>query len=192
MRHRAAAGLPSRAARPAPTATAPSSSITPGCASPAPAACELKLLPVGHARFSHEHGSWDEWWALDAGLSTRVWVSVDEGDIALEEPLAVAADDLPAIALEPGTAVELAGERLVVTERGDASCEAVRGEPPEALRPGDRFRYAHLSGPRGRLVAVGRDNERRCTEGRWLDPFEIRPAWAVGRPGRLFSSSPQG
>lgn len=139
----------------------------------------LKLLPVGHACFSHEHGSWGEWWALDAGLGTGVWVSVGEGDIALEEPLAVAADDLPAFAaLEPGTAVELAGERLVVTERGDASCEAVRGEPPEALRPGDRFRYAHLSGPQGRLVTVkaGRDDERRCTEGRWLDSFEIRPA----------------
>lgn len=139
----------------------------------------LKLLPVGHARFSYEHGSWDEWWALDAEQGTGVWVSVDEGDIAVEEPLAVAADGLPAFAaLEIGAAVELAGERLIVTERGEAACEAVRGELPEVLRPGDRFRYAHLSGPRGRLVTVevGRDDERRCTQGRWLDPFEIRPA----------------
>lgn len=140
---------------------------------------DLKLLPVGHARFSYEHGSWDEWWVLDTERGRGVWVSVDEGDIAIEEPLAVT-HGIPAFAeLLPGAAVELAGgERLVVTERGSATCEAVRGELPEALRPGDTLRYAHLSGPRGRLVTVevGRDDAVRCTAGRWLDPFEIRPA----------------
>lgn len=139
----------------------------------------LKLLPVGHARFAYEHGTWDEWWALDADGGGGVWVSVDEGDIAVEEPLDVPERDLPSVAaLVPGAAVVLAGERLVVTERGEATCEAVRGSLPEVLRPGDRFRYAHLSGRRGRLVTVeeGPDGSRRCTEGRWLDPFEIRAA----------------
>lgn len=132
---------------------------------------DLRLTPVGHARFVYAHGYWDEWWAVEGDAGR--WISVDEGDIALEEPREIAR--LPDFErLNPGAPVNLLGARFIVTERDEATCEAVAGELPEVLRPGDRFRYVHLSGPLGRLLTIEESGGGlRCTEGRWLDPFEI-------------------
>ena len=133
----------------------------------------MRLLPIGQVRFAHEHGYWDEWWAIEG--EAGCWISVDEGDVAIEEPLPV--PGLPDFdMLRPGGQVDLLGARFVVTERSEALCEAVRGELPEVLRQGERFRYVHLSGPRGRLLTIEESEGRlSCTEGHWLDPFEIMP-----------------
>ena len=127
--------------------------------------------PVGQVRFSYGRGWWDEFWTITPG--GEYWVSVDEGDIAVEAPTDLAYG-IRADWLNVGNEVTLDGARWIVSEMGEATCEAVRGELPELLRPGDRFRYWHLSGPQSRLVTIElQDGEQTGHEGRWLDPFAI-------------------
>lgn len=130
--------------------------------------------PVGQARFSYGRGWWDEFWTImpEGGY----WISVDEGDIAVEQPTSLG-DSIPADALSPGAEIRLDQERWIVSEEGEAVCEAVRGELPEPLRPGTRYKYWHLSGPRARLITVEIENgEVTAHEGHWLDPFAIEAA----------------
>ena len=130
-------------------------------------------MPIGKARFSYGQGWWDEFWALD-GKGDGVWISVDEGDIAIEhrrETDAVIVEDL----LTVGAKFKFEGDVMRVSEADTARCEALRGEFPEALEVGDTYRYYHLSGPRGRLVTLEfEDGEMFVSEGLWIDPYEVR------------------
>jgi hypothetical protein len=136
---------------------------------------KLRFTPVGHARFEYAEGFWDEWWIMD-DQGQGQWLSVDEGDYALEQ--AVPWNErlfLPD--LQPGKSLSLNGEKLLITERGSASCSGVRGELPELIRPGERYDYLHLSGPEGRLLTLEvQNNEFFCYEGQWIDPFEVTAA----------------
>ncbi|MEO1491091.1 MAG: DUF4178 domain-containing protein [Pseudomonadota bacterium] len=128
--------------------------------------------PVGHARFSYGRGWWDEWWC-ETGRG-YFWVSVDEGDYAVEVPVEIAAPlDVGSFAV--GQRVRFNGEDLKITETGSSVCEAIRGELPEPLRVGDTYTYWHLSGQNGRLITIEEeDGEAVATEGHWLDPFKIK------------------
>ena len=130
-------------------------------------------LPVGQARFSYGTGWWDEFWAVN-GAGEGVWVSVDEGEIAVEVPWDI---DVPLSPkrLRLGAQVALGGERFTVTEADSATCVALRGEFPEALHVGQGYDYWHLSGPLGRLVTLEySDGEFAASEGVWVDPWLIR------------------
>ena len=131
------------------------------------------FMPVGVARFDYGQGFWDEWW-VQGGDGEGRWISVDEGDFALEEPVEI--EKTPsAFELVPGKAVTLDGHDLYVTEKGKATCIAVKGELPEALSVGDTYTYFHLSGPGGLLYTLEIDRGRAaCHRGRWIDPFGIK------------------
>ena len=132
-------------------------------------------LPVGHARFAYPQGWWDEFWAID-GAGEGVWISVDEGDIAIEEDIDEPTQLSPSD-LKLGADVTFMGERFRVTEANTGTLAALRGEFPEEMSVGDSFEYWHLSGPRQRLVTVEiEDGVTYATEGRWIDPFDIRAA----------------
>ena len=131
------------------------------------------FMPIGHARFSYSSGWWDEFWALD-GEGGGVWISVDEGDIAIEENHETS-EHLDESNLTLGARVRSEEEIFRVTEVDTGTCEALRGEFPEEMILGETFKYYHLSGPRGRLVTLEyEDGEMYVTEGRWIDPYEIR------------------
>lgn len=134
------------------------------------------FLPVGRARFEYgdNGGYWDEWWVLPYnGADEGRWLSVDEGDYALEMPAALP-PKLKLGKVKIGQRLELLDENLLVTEIEKARCIAVEGELPELLQPGDSFHYVHLSGAKGRLVTLEVSADGlHCYEGRWLDPFEI-------------------
>jgi len=135
--------------------------------------------PYGRVRFDYGDGFWDEWWVvLDSGQGR--WVSVDEGEIAVESPL----DDERELLDRPpdfdslriGRKVSFANLELTVTERNEATCIGVQGELPEVIRPGDKHRYAHLSGPRGVLLTLEFFDDRfKAFKGVWIDPFELQP-----------------
>jgi hypothetical protein len=130
---------------------------------------------IGHARFEYEHGYWDEWWAENRD-GVGAWISVDEGDIAIEEPLIIEAGSVPGFdALEVGSMHEIWGRTFIVSERGRATCEAIRGALPEALAVGDAFAYVHLRGPGVELVTLefDDDGEVSASDGHWIDPFRI-------------------
>lgn len=129
-----------------------------------------QFIPVGKARFEYDRGFWEEWWAMDQ--EGGYWISVDEGDIALEQPIS-----LPAAVHPPkvGEKIDLADQPWVVTEIGDAQCVGIAGELPEVIQAGDRFRYWHLSGPRGALLTLEQDEDGwHGFQGQWVDPFEVR------------------
>jgi DNA-directed RNA polymerase subunit RPC12/RpoP len=131
------------------------------------------FLPVGQARFSYPQGWWDEFWAVDGG-GQGVWVSVDEGEIAVERPYDIDVSLDPAH-LRLGKTIALNGERFKVTEADHATCTALRGEFPETLYVGQTYDYWHLSGPMGRLVTLEyAEGEFAASEGVWVDPYLIR------------------
>jgi len=131
------------------------------------------FMPIGVARFDYGQGFWDEWWVLGGDGEGR-WISVDEGDFALEEPIEI--DKTPsAFELVPGRAIQLEGHDLYVTEKGKATCVAIKGELPEALSVGDSYTYFHLSGEGGLLYTLEIDRGRAAGHrGRWIDPFDIK------------------
>ncbi len=132
---------------------------------------DWRFTPIGRARFDHGRGHWDEWWVMGDGRGR--WLSVDEGDFALEEPVDI--DESPsAFELAPGRSLRIDGRDLLVTEQGRATCIGVEGELPEALEVGDSYVYVHLSGTGGLLYTLEIDRGRiTCHRGRWLDPFSI-------------------
>ncbi len=130
-------------------------------------------MPIGQARFSYSSGWWDEIWALD-GHGNGVWISVDEGDIAIERnhETDLKIDERK---LKLGARIEFEGEIFRVTEVDRGKCEALRGEFPEEMAVGDTYTYYHLSGARGSLITLEfEDGEMYVTEGQWIDPYEIR------------------
>lgn len=130
-------------------------------------------LPIGQARFGYSAGWWDEFWALD-GKGEGVWISVDEGDIAIEENHETT-ERIDETKLKLGARVSFEGELFRVTEADRGICQALRGEFPEEMVVGDSYTYYHLSGPRGRLVTLEyEDGEMYVTEGKWIDPYAIR------------------
>ena len=132
------------------------------------------VTPVGHARFDYGRGWWDEYWCLQGrGDSTGCWLSVDEGDYALEWP--VAEDRWPrARNLSLGQGVTLGDRKFTVTEAENAKCIAVRGEFPEELAVGETHLYYDLSAPGAALATYEVwDGGRGWTSGFWIDPWDV-------------------
>lgn len=128
----------------------------------------------GRLRYDYGSGFWDEWWVvLESGAGK--WISVDEGDIAVEnafEPETA----LPAFAdLSVGALVSIDGRGLKVTEKDHAVCLGAEGELPEVVLAGDELDYAHLSGPGARLLTLEyAGGESLAYEGAWIDPFDVQ------------------
>lgn len=130
------------------------------------------FMPIGMARFDYGQGFWDEWWVMGGDGEGR-WLSVDEGDFALEEPVDI--EKTPsAFELVPGRAIRIDGHDVYVTEKGKATCIGIKGELPEALSAGDTYTYFHLSGTGGLLYTLEIDRGRAAIHrGRWIDPFRV-------------------
>lgn len=134
-----------------------------------------RLTPIGQARFSYGRGWWDEFWCLDQAGEGR-WLSVDEGDYALEKSLAREhwpRDFRPAI----GSEVEIEDTILTVTEAETATCIAVVGEFPEDIEIGEAHLYFDLSGYDSALATYEKwDGGEAWSLGFWVDPWEVRTA----------------
>ncbi len=139
---------------------------------------EWRFDVVGQARFDYANGYWDEFWVIVEGAAAEPgrWVSVDEGDIAVETPIEIGgAPDFKR--LELGATLTLFDDRFIISELGRGTCNAVRGELPEALEVGQSFDYAHLRSGGARLITLEYDEMGvAASDGVWVDPFEIRPA----------------
>ncbi|MGF1553490.1 MAG: DUF4178 domain-containing protein [Paracoccaceae bacterium] len=141
-----------------------------------------RVRPVGHLRYSYGPGWWDEFWC-EAGRDT-VWVSVDEGDVAIEHPLS---DRVRRAGMRlalgetlelPGVGVTGAPARFTVVEAETAECVAFRGELPEVVRLGERHLFFDALGERGAILSAEQweeDGERREAwfVGQWVDPWTV-------------------
>lgn len=136
------------------------------------------FLPLGRVRYATNLYQWDEWYGLWDGEPH--WMTVDEGDYALQVSIE-APPKLPSFGtLSLGTVTEIDGDKVVVTERGTAKCVGGEGELPDPIEVGEEFRYADLSGTRGAQSLLysfewGEDGLASFS-GMWLDPFDLRHA----------------
>ncbi len=107
---------------------------------------------VGHLRYQHGAGGWDEWY-LQLGDGSVAWLSENERKLTME--VATPTSGLPPLGqLQTGTQITLDGQVYSVREVGEAQCEGGEGQLPFALQPGERYNYADLASLDGTRFAT--------------------------------------
>ena len=107
---------------------------------------------VGHLRYQHGAGAWDEWYLqlADGGVA---WLSEDERELSLE--VAIPSSGLPPLGqLHTGAQITLDGKVYSVRELGEALCEGGEGQLPFTILPGERYPYADLASLDGARFAT--------------------------------------
>lgn len=134
-----------------------------------------EFYTLGRIQFDYGGGYWDEWWVKNQN-GKGMWVSVDEGDIAIESPMTVKNPIPECESLEVGQSIDLDGLQLLVTEKNNCECIALEGQLPEVIFPGDEHQYVHLSASKGVLYTIECFGEESLLfKGSWIDPFDIKP-----------------
>ena len=131
---------------------------------------ETTYLPIGKIRYSYGRGFWEEWWLKDTQGEAH-WLSVDEGDLVLEDMVKNSPMQVSFDALHLGKKID----GWIVTELGEATCEGFSGTLPKRIEIGSSYAYAHLSGKNATLRTLEfTDNGLEIYEGFWLSPFDIQ------------------
>ena len=136
-----------------------------------------RYIPVGKIRYSYDRGFWEEWY-LKRDDGKGWWLSIDEGDFALEQSDDISSlRDFNAFAIDSLRVGKFVGDYLV-SEMGYGKCEGFSGELPEPIEIGLTHKYIHLSGDKAELLTIEYDRNREgdvtLFRGRWIDPFLIK------------------
>ena len=127
-------------------------------------------LPLGKIRYSYGRGFWEEWWVKDT-QNNEYWLSIDEGDLVLQQKVDVTYPDTLFDRLRIGL-ITSAG--WVVSELGEAKCEGFEGSLPKKINIGSTYAYAHLSGKDAKLRTLElTEGKLEAYEGVWISPFDI-------------------
>jgi hypothetical protein len=134
------------------------------------------FMPIGHIRYSYPKGFWDEWWVLnDDGTSS--WISVDEGDMTIENTVEKISTIPPFSEISIGQDIIINDDVLTVTEKDTCRCMGVEGELPFKIKLDETFDYVDLSGSPNLIYTLEYCSDRiECFKGRWIDPFEVKIA----------------
>lgn len=139
---------------------------------------------VGHARYSYGRGTWDEMYAED-DRGTGAWISIDEGDVALQFPFTGNSGPRRSDPARVGEVIGYDGRKYTVTEGDTATCIAMRGQFPEMVQVGDEHYFINASGPSGQILSGEFwEGGHSWSEGIWLDPFKLKVKRAHGGSGR--------
>lgn len=132
------------------------------------------FIPVGRVRYDYGRGFWDEWWVMDNEGKGK-WISVDEGDIAIEESVEFE-DEVPSFdGLSIGDAVKLGGKDFIVTEKNACVSKGAEGELPFEIIQDESYNFIDLSGAGKRIVTLEYFKDGvDCYEGVWVDPFDVK------------------
>jgi len=122
-------------------------------------------MPLGKIRYSYGRGFWEEYF-LKGEDSREYWLSIDEGDFALEKPmnipLSIHSFDELRVGAEYG--------KYIVIEIGEGKCVGFEGELPKLIGVGDKHNYAHLSKGGTSLITVEfRDKQIKILDSQVLD-----------------------
>ncbi len=137
---------------------------------------DWKFTPVGRVRYDYGDGWWDEWFVRsDNGKES--WVSVDEGEIAIE---ALIQKDLKIPAFDEirvGGSFMINRTKMTVIEKNSCTMIGAEGELPFRIVPNDTYNYVDLLGPRRLSFTIEYQSDRiDCYKGVWIDPFDITRA----------------
>lgn len=104
---------------------------------------------LGRLSYAHENGTWDEWFiAMDDGRV--LWLTEDEGELFLEEPIDLESEVPPFSELKPGKVIPLNDKFVRVEELGQARCLGGEGEIPFVVEVGEVYPYADGAMPDGK------------------------------------------
>ena len=108
---------------------------------------------------------------LKGEANQEFWLSIDEGDFALEQEAKIT---MPFHNIHKLTLGKSYGT-YVVTETGEGECVGFTGELPENISVGKLHQYAHLSEGGSSLITVESSSSKRMKvfKGNWIDPFKI-------------------
>ncbi len=127
-------------------------------------------LPLGKIRYSYGRGFWEEWYLQD-DEHQEFWLSVDEGDFALEQKASLEHSFKNYKSLRVG---KMYGGYMV-EEKGYGECVGFDGELPELIEIGQIHHYVHLGKGYGSLATVEFFDGKVATyKGFWIDPFKIK------------------
>jgi hypothetical protein len=134
-----------------------------------------KFDVLGHLRFDYGRGTWDEFWCENRS-GRGAWISVDEGDVVLQEPMPEGAVRRGLQGqLRLGAGIRIDDEVYEITELDSAACIAFRGQLPERVTLGETHSFVNATGPEGALISGEFwDEGEAWFAGEWLDPFELR------------------
>jgi hypothetical protein len=135
------------------------------------------FVPIGRVRYGYGRGFWEEWF-LRRDDGDGWWLSIDEGDFALEreEDISTLKDFASSTFNIPNLRVGRFIDDYIISEVATGRCEGFEGELPKNIKIGLRHDYVHLSGEGGELLTVEKDESGEISlyRGRWIDPFLIK------------------
>lgn len=132
------------------------------------------LMPVGKIRYAHDIGFWEEWWVID-NAGKGLWLSIDEGDFAFEEPITLDKTPPKFSDIRLGQSYIFFSMLWKVTEINTGICEGFIGELPELIKKDEKVPFIHLSGENRELMTLEYlFNTVKAFKGQWVDPFEIK------------------
>jgi len=128
---------------------------------------------LGHVRFDYGPGWWDEFYAIDSS-GNGAWISVDEGEVILQRPVAETLSGAPKAAPRLGQVFNVNGYMYRVTERDEATCIALRGEFPDMLTIGEKHKFINARNEHADILSGEFSaDEIKWFIGQWIDPFEV-------------------
>lgn len=137
-----------------------------------------RFIPYGRIQYDYGDGIWEEWWVVTMEQK-GLWISIDEGDIAIQTPFELSIADKTSLPnfnhLKIGEKVTLAQGSYKVTEKNSATCVGTEGQLPKIVLAGDSMDYIDLSSAKGGIISVEYDkNGLNMFKGSWIDPFELK------------------
>ena len=135
------------------------------------------FLPIGKIRYAHTIGFWEEWFVLDKE-DKGVWISVDEGDMLIEEPLDLDDEVIENILQHKklGDDVKINNKHYRITEKEKGLCQGFEGEIDRKVTIGESLEYMHLTALH-HTEHITLEKEGRVYGayiGKWIDIYELK------------------
>jgi len=123
-------------------------------------------IPLGKIRYSYSRGYWEEYF-LKSNDTRELWLSIDEGDFALEKSIDIKIDTHK-------LSIGYKYKDYVVSEIGHGRCIGFEGELPKLIELGSKYKYYQLTKGSGELITVEQNRQhQKIYMGKWIDPFDI-------------------
>lgn len=139
---------------------------------------KTRFTPQGRIQYDYGDGVWEEWWVVTT-KETGLWLSIDEGEIAIQKPFEVDQATKESLGyfdhIKIGEKIKISGNSYKVTEKNSASCLGIEGQLPKVVLMGDELNYIDLSSPKGDIITLEYDKKGlNLFAGSWIDPFELK------------------
>lgn len=134
---------------------------------------KLLLSVFGAVRYSYGLGWWDEWYC-EVENGEGFWLSVDEGDYAIQRLIDGKNLGLSA-SPKIGDEVVFESRTHYLSEIGNAELLSFTGSLPILPKIGEKIEYFNFEGAYAQLLSAERSRTSiNWYFGNWIDPFELR------------------